>query len=119
MQWGKRFATGALAMVMGASATGLITAAPAEAAGAKYKCKAYAKLDGLGRPTAYSTCSKSSGGKAVRLHRVEIKCDQVQGAREHVVTYTLHGPWVSAGKKSNVKCGFKNYLRGFSVQTKR
>ncbi|MEV6649422.1 hypothetical protein [Streptomyces sp. NPDC051219] len=118
MRWGKKFATGTLAIVMGATATGLITAAPAQAAPAKYKCKAYGKLDGIGRPMAYSTCARSAGGKAVRLHRVEIKCDQVQGAREQVVTYKLHGPWVSAGKKSNVRCGTKNYLRGFSIQTK-
>ncbi|HZX38920.1 MAG TPA: hypothetical protein VFF37_11400 [Streptomyces sp.] len=118
MRWGKKFATGTLAMLMGATATGLITVAPAEAAAAKYACKAYAKMDSLGRPTAYSSCAKSGSGKAVRLHRVEIKCDQVQGAREHVVTYTLHGPWVSAGKKSTVRCGTKNFLRGFKVQAK-
>ncbi|WP_405598528.1 hypothetical protein OG741_16395 [Streptomyces sp. NBC_01410] len=118
MRWGKKFATGTLAILMGATATGLVTAAPAEAATAKYACKAYADMDGIGRPTAYSTCVKKGSGKAVRLHRVEIKCDQVQGARETVVTYTLYGPWVSPGKKSNVRCGTKNFLRGFKVQTK-
>ncbi|MEJ8657708.1 hypothetical protein [Streptomyces sp. MS1.AVA.4] len=116
MRWGNKFAAGTLAVVLGAGGAGLLAAAPAQAAG-KYSCKAYASMDKLGRPTAYSTC-KAGGGKKVAKHRVQIKCDQVQGARERVVTITLHGPWVGPGQKSNVKCGFKNYLRGFSVQTR-
>ncbi|WP_351227801.1 hypothetical protein [Streptomyces sp. NPDC002133] len=116
MRWGKKFAVGTLAVVMGAGGTGLFVAAPAQAVG-KYSCKAYASLDKLGRPTAYSAC-KSGGTKAVGTHRVQIKCDQVQGAREQVVTHTLYGPWVGPGKKSTVRCGTKNFLRGFSVQTR-
>ncbi|MGW0556237.1 MULTISPECIES: hypothetical protein [unclassified Streptomyces] len=116
MRWGKKFATGTLAVMMGAAGTGLIAAAPAQAAG-KYSCKGYASMDKLGRPTAYSTC-KAGGGKAVSKHRVKLTCDQVQGAREHVVTHTVYGPWVGPGQKSNVRCGFKNYLRGFGVQAK-
>ncbi|MEV6553119.1 hypothetical protein AB0M57_31105 [Streptomyces sp. NPDC051597] len=116
MRWGNKAAAGALAVVLGAGGTGLIAAAPAQAAG-KYTCKAYADMDKAGRPNAYSVC-RGGGGKTVSQHRVEIKCDQVQGAREHVVTYTMHGPWVGPGQKSTVQCGFKNFLRGFSVQTK-
>ncbi|GAA3928781.1 hypothetical protein GCM10022244_42330 [Streptomyces gulbargensis] len=116
MRWGKKLASGTLAVMLGAAGTGLLAAAPAQAAG-KYACKAYASMDKLGRPTAYSTC-KSGGGKAVKQHRVVIKCDQVQGAREHVMTWTLHGPWVGPGQKSHVRCGTKNFLRGFSAQTR-
>ncbi len=102
--------------MLGAAGTGLLTAAPAQAAG-KYTCKAYADMDRLGRPNAYSTC-KGGSGKAVAKHRVVIKCDQVQGAREHVMTWTLYGLLVGPGQKSTVRCGTKNFLRGFSVQTK-
>lgn len=116
MSWGKRLASGALAVTLGVAGTGLLAATPAQAAG-KYTCKAYASMDKLGRPTAYSTC-KAGSGKAVKQHRAVIKCDQVQGAREHVMTWTLYGPWVGPGQKSHVRCGTKNFLRGFSAQTK-
>jgi hypothetical protein len=116
MRWGKKFAAGSLAVMLGVGGAGLIAASPAHAAG-KYTCKAYASMDRIGRPTAYSTC-KAGGGKGVSKHRVVIKCDQVQGAREHVMTWTLYGSWVGPGQKSNVHCGTKNFLRGFSVQTK-
>ncbi|MFJ9433387.1 hypothetical protein ACIRQY_27545 [Streptomyces sp. NPDC101490] len=116
MRWGKKIAAMSLTVMMGAVGTGLLAAAPAQAAG-KYTCKATASMDKLGRPNASSVC-KAGGGKAVAKHRVVIKCDQVQGAREQVMTWTLYGSWVGPGQKSTVRCGTKNFLRGFSVQTK-
>ncbi len=122
MRWGKKIATGALAVLMGATATGLATAAPAEAAGAKYKCSiSKAGLD-WGRPSVTSSCKKSSSGKKVSKHRAMLKCDVVRGAgagAEHTIRYTEYGPWVSPGKKSSVKCGFRSFTAGFGVQTKR
>lgn len=51
---------GVLAVVLVTSSLGLVPAAPAEAATARYKCKAYFRLDKLGRPETYS-CLLSSG----------------------------------------------------------
>lgn len=66
---GKKVAGGALAAVLMATGTSLVTAAPAEAATAKYACEAEVHLD-LGRPEATSSCKKSGSGKKVSKHRV-------------------------------------------------
>lgn len=101
------------------SALYLTAAEPAEAAPAKYKCKAYFQLDKWGRPEASSECWRSSKGKAVKKHRAKIVCDQAQGAREHVVEWALYGDWASPAKKSTVRCGFKNFLMGGGVETRK
>ncbi|NEA88193.1 hypothetical protein G3I38_34220 [Streptomyces sp. SID7958] len=118
MFWGKKVAGGALAAVLMATGTSLVTPAPAEAAAAKYACKAEVHLD-LGRPKATSSCKKSGSGKKVSKHRVKLVCDVVRGrGTPHSVPWTLYGPWKKPGQKSTVKCGFSSFTRSWSVQTK-
>ncbi|MEU3408585.1 hypothetical protein ABZ766_32205 [Streptomyces sp. NPDC006670] len=94
-------------------------AAPSQAAGGTYSCKGYAEMSKTGSPTAYSTCKADGNGRRVAQHRVVLKCDQVQGARESVVTYTRYGNWAGPNERSNVACAkTKNFLRGVSVETK-
>ncbi|WP_327324000.1 hypothetical protein OG735_16910 [Streptomyces sp. NBC_01210] len=120
MRWGKKLATGTLATMMAATATGLITAAPAEAAGTKYKCKASATLD-WGRPKATSACSKSGSGKAIKQHRVVLVCDVLRGTgagMEHTIPWTLRGDWKKPGEKSTVMCGMRSFLRSYKAETR-
>ncbi|NEB03303.1 hypothetical protein [Streptomyces sp. SID13726] len=118
MIWGKKAAAGALAAVLMATGTGLVAAGTAEAAGAKYKCKAEVHLD-LGRPKGTSSCKKSASGKGIGKHRVKLVCDVVRGrGNPHDISVTLFGPWVKPGKKSTVMCGFSSFTRSWSVETK-
>ncbi|MFH8929412.1 hypothetical protein ACH4D4_20370 [Streptomyces pristinaespiralis] len=120
MRWGKKAATGSLAVMMAAAGAGLITAVPAEAATAKYKCKASATLD-WGRPKATSSCSKSGSGKKITKHRVVLVCDVLRGTGTgagHTIPWTLKGDWKRPGEKSTVMCGFRSFLRSYKVETK-
>ncbi|MET7567360.1 hypothetical protein ABZT04_02475 [Streptomyces sp. NPDC005492] len=118
MIWGKKVAGGALAAVLVATGTGLATAVPAEAAVAKYKCKAEVHLD-LGRPKATSSCKKSGSGKKVSKQRVKLVCDVVRGrGNPHEIPWVLFGPWKKPGEKSTVMCGFSSFTRSWSVETK-
>ncbi|MCI3272622.1 hypothetical protein [Streptomyces cylindrosporus] len=118
MIWGKKAASGVLAAVLMAAGTGLVAAAPAEAAGARYKCKAEVHLD-LGRPKATSSCKKTGSGKAVAKHRVKLVCDVVRGrGNPHEIPWVLFGPWVKPGQKSTVMCGFSSFTRSWSVETR-
>ena len=118
MIWGQKVAGGALATVLFATGASLATAVPAEAAGAKYKCKAEVHLD-LGRPKATSSCKKSSSGKKVSKQRVKLVCDVVRGrGTPHEIPWTLWGPWKKPGEKSTVMCGFSSFTRSWSVETK-
>ncbi|ULR51148.1 hypothetical protein [Streptomyces deccanensis] len=119
MSWGMRAVAGACAAVLMVPGLYLSMAGPAEAAPVRYRCKAYFQLGKLGRPEAYSECWRSRRGKAVNQHRARIVCEQVQGAREHLVKWTLYGDWASPKKKSTVRCGFKNFLMGGGVETRR
>lgn len=120
MDMKKKLASGAIAAVMMTGGLGLATAAPAEAAGAKYKCKASVTLD-WGRPKATSSCKKSSSGKKVAKHRVKLVCDVVRGTGTgagHTIPWTLWGDWKKPGQKSTVKCGFSSFTRSWKVETK-
>ncbi|WP_369169852.1 hypothetical protein AB5J49_19225 [Streptomyces sp. R28] len=117
---GKKAAVGALAAVLMATGMGLADAGTAEAAGARYKCKSEVHLS-LGRPTATSSCKKSSSGKKVSKHRVKLTCDVIRGTgagSEHTIPWTLWGPWKKPGEKSTVQCGFRSFLRSWSVETR-
>ncbi|MFD9591047.1 hypothetical protein ACFWBM_40885 [Streptomyces sp. NPDC059980] len=115
---GKKTAAGTVAAVVMAAGLGLITAGPAEAAGAKYKCTSEVHLD-LGRPKAISKCKKSSSGKKVSKHRVVLVCDVVRGrGTPHDIPWTVFGPWKKPGEKSTVMCGFSSFTRSWKVQTR-
>ncbi|MGW6859026.1 hypothetical protein [Streptomyces xanthophaeus] len=108
-----------LVAVVAASALGTIGAPAASAApagGIDGGCRATARLDGLGRPTATSTCSGRFASGAT--HRAVITCDVVQGVREHVVRRTFHSGWASTGSSATVGCGFKAYLVGSSSEVR-
>ncbi|MEV5979305.1 hypothetical protein [Streptomyces sp. NPDC052114] len=116
----KKLASGALAAVLMTGGLGLATAAPAAAAGAKYKCKSSVTLD-LGRPKATSSCKKSASGKKIKKHRVKLVCDVVKGAgmgQEHTIAMTQYGSWKKPGQKSTVMCGFSSFTRSWKVETK-
>ncbi|QNE76940.1 hypothetical protein F0344_22055 [Streptomyces finlayi] len=116
--WGKRAVTGALAALLMTSGLALATAVPAEAAGAKYTCKAKASLS-LGRPVSTSACKKSAKGKTVKKHRAVLVCDVVRGrGAEHTIAWTVKGDWKKPTQKSSVKCGFSSFLRSVKVETK-
>ncbi|MFG3049174.1 hypothetical protein [Streptomyces sp. NPDC048202] len=118
MIWGKRVAGGALAITLMSAGLGLSAAGTAEAAGARYKCKAEVHLD-LGRPKATSSCKKSASGKQVTKHRVKLVCDVIRGrGNPHEIPWYLWGPWVKPGQKSTVMCGFSSFTRSWSVETK-
>ncbi|MET9775348.1 hypothetical protein ABZ023_14000 [Streptomyces sp. NPDC006367] len=115
---GKRITGGVVAAVLTATGGSLVTAAPAQAAGATYTCKAEVHLD-LGRPRGTSSCKKSSKGKKVAQHRVKLVCDIVRGrGTPHEIPVVLYGPWKKPGQKSTVTCGFSSFTRSWSVQTK-
>ncbi|MEU0381995.1 hypothetical protein ABZ093_32585 [Streptomyces cyaneofuscatus] len=116
--WGKKAATGVLAGLLMTSGLTLATASPAQAAGAKYTCKATPSLS-LGRPVSTSSCKKSAKGKTVKQHRAVLLCDVVRGrGAEHPVTWTVFGKWKKPAEKSSVKCGFGSFLRSVKVETK-
>ncbi|MGW5253094.1 hypothetical protein ACWERW_08675 [Streptomyces sp. NPDC004012] len=118
MIWGKRAATGTFAAVLMTTGAGLAAAAPAEAAGAKYKCSAEVHLD-LGRPKATSKCTRSGSGKKVSRHRVVLVCDVIRGrGNPHEIPWTVFGPWKKPGEKSTVMCGFSSFTRSWKVETK-
>ncbi|MFF6908517.1 hypothetical protein ACFY9Q_21605 [Streptomyces sp. NPDC012389] len=118
MTWGKKAATGALAGLLMTSGLALATAAPAQAAAAKYTCKATPSLS-LGRPVSTSACTKSSKGKTVKQHRAVLVCDVVRGrGSEHTIPWTVKGDWKKPTEKSSVKCGFSSFLRSVKVETK-
>ncbi|MET8473377.1 hypothetical protein ABZY90_21475 [Streptomyces sp. NPDC006422] len=114
----KKSVTGALAAVLLASGAGLVSAGTAEAAGAKYKCKASAKLV-WGTAQSTSSCKKSKSGKKVTKHRAMIKCAEMRGqGNQHDIYWTGYGPWKKAGTKSTVKCPIRSSLAGYGQQVK-